>query len=855
MYKAKQKTVSLIVACLTFFVTIVMAFACLFSAPTINVASAAEATATLTFDNKSKRTSFSTTIQVWEENGIVFTNNKASSTNNVADYAKPARLYANSQIIVEYSADITKIVFDCNSSSYATALKNSIGSTATANSDKVTVTLATPAKSLTIAKLTAQVRMDAITVTYTESSTPTCEHTNTTTTTVDATCTTAGSKTTTCHDCGDVKTETIPATGHNYKDGDVITSASCTENGEMAITCENCGDETTKTIPAMGHNYENGTCTECGEEQPTSATLTFDDKAKRTEFTTGKQEWKENGITLTNNKGDGINIADYANPVRFYKSSEIVVKCDYMTKIEFTCSSSEYTTNLINSITGATANGNVVTIEFTTAQNEFKVNLSAGQVRMYSITVHTERPGSAECKHTNTHVETTPATCTEKGMNKTVCECGTIVSEEEIPALGHNYVDNFCGVCGEQDPATIDYSGYYYIAFKRSASNYFYVGNTWDSRKDKERYVATDSQLTVLESKITAVNMNYVFRIEKNTNGAYSIYEAISDTLFAGGVENVTIIDNKNGTFSIKNADDVYFSFNNSTGSDYIKWYTSAQVRELALIPAASASIMGASITLGETLTMNYYVTLLETYENVTMNFTMDGETTANVNGEKVADGQYKFSFEVPPQYMGAEIDANLMSGDVLLAEKNDYSIKKYAESKLTAQDSSEELKQLITDMLYYGAEAQKYINYNVENLVTDGVNPSEVKPEETDSVFSYTSDTENATQYFVGADVWFGDVNKLVIEIATTEDVTLTINGKEVNVESTTIITEGIIATDFDKVFTFVIECNGVTQTLTYSVNSYLYAMQSNPTVRELALALYRYGASAEAYAPTANN
>ena len=123
--------------------------------------------ATLSFADKAQRTSFSNTQQVWAQDGITFTNNKSASTTNVADYAKPVRLYAGSNIIVECSlGNITSIVFDCKSNSYATALKNSIGDAASASSDKVTVTLDGSSNSFTIAKLTAQVRIDALTVTY-----------------------------------------------------------------------------------------------------------------------------------------------------------------------------------------------------------------------------------------------------------------------------------------------------------------------------------------------------------------------------------------------------------------------------------------------------------------------------------------------------------------------------------------------------------------------------------------------------------------------------------------------------------------------------------------------------------------
>ena len=128
-----------------------------------------ETTATITFDNKSKRTNFTTSQQVWEENRIKVTNDKASSTSNVADYAKPARFYANSKITVEAPGNIVSIVFDCNSTSYATALKNSIKTgTVSVSSDKVTVTLTDEMPSFVIEKLSAQVRMDSITVTYLE---------------------------------------------------------------------------------------------------------------------------------------------------------------------------------------------------------------------------------------------------------------------------------------------------------------------------------------------------------------------------------------------------------------------------------------------------------------------------------------------------------------------------------------------------------------------------------------------------------------------------------------------------------------------------------------------------------------
>ena len=72
----------------------------------------------------------------------------------------------------------------------------------------------------------------------------------------------------------------------------------------------------------------------------------------------------------------------------------------------------------------------------------------------------------------------------------------------------------------------------------------------------------------------------------------------------------------------------------------------------------------------------------------------------------------------------------------------------------------------------------------------------------------------------------------------------------KEVAVTSETVFTEGILATDFDETYTFELYVDGeLTQTLTYSVNAYAYKMKDHADMGDLALALYRYGKSAEAY------
>ena len=121
---------------------------------------------TLSFASKGNRTEYSTTKQVWKQNGVTLTNDKASSTTDVADYVKPVKLYAHSSVTIACTG-MKKIVFNCNSTGYATALKNSISSSFTVSVDGkvVTVTFTENTDSLKIANLSAQVRLDSIVVT------------------------------------------------------------------------------------------------------------------------------------------------------------------------------------------------------------------------------------------------------------------------------------------------------------------------------------------------------------------------------------------------------------------------------------------------------------------------------------------------------------------------------------------------------------------------------------------------------------------------------------------------------------------------------------------------------------------
>ena len=121
-------------------------------------------TATLSFASTVQRTSYSTTQQVWEHAGVKFTNDKTANSSDVADYA-PVRLYKNSTIKIETARPISKIEFDCVSN-YVISISG-----ATTSGTIVTVNV-NPANTVYELTLSAQARLNSLTVTYASGDSP-----------------------------------------------------------------------------------------------------------------------------------------------------------------------------------------------------------------------------------------------------------------------------------------------------------------------------------------------------------------------------------------------------------------------------------------------------------------------------------------------------------------------------------------------------------------------------------------------------------------------------------------------------------------------------------------------------------
>ena len=706
-----------------------------------------------------------------------------------------------------------------------------------------------------------------------------------------------------------------------------------------------------------------GILTITASAESVDATLTFDDKAKRTAFSSTQQIWQENGITLTNDKASSTNaVADYAAPARFYASSTLTIEAPgNITKIVFNCNRTSDATNLGKAITGSTVSSKVVTVTLDGSAATYTVSLSGGQVRMDGLTVTYEKSADApeipaDCEHPNTTTTTTEATKVNDGMIVTRCDdCGAIVESQVIPALGCVVtfeVPDGATAPTHGDTLTVTLPDAVEAPASYNAQDYTFAGwskeSIADTSKDPKIYAAGEKVSITKDTTFYAVYTYSKIELVEEAGGlvAKDITEISADDAFvitmtkADGT--IYALPSNNGSSAAPGA--TVFDINATAIADDLKWtleatdsgyvfhpngdaskwlyctntntgvrvgtgtakhfvvegtylkmpetssvryvgiyntqdwrcYTSTtgssnikdQTLALYVIGSGSGNLVEAevtyytttpatvdlpeigtaSVTLGSDLKMNFYVPAASETLNIGMTVAMNGNTY--ILEGVYADGRFCFTFAgIAPQCMGDEITATLtFKGEVVSTKTT--SVRDYAIALLEQNPEDSALAALVGDMLAYGAAAQLYANHNVDDLVNADYEElaTNAAPAGEKHLTASTADVK-----FKSATVLFDSVNKIAVKLTATDGVVVKVDGVEmVLAEDGYYYTEGIKALNFNKNYVFTIEIDGeVVQTLTYSVNAYTVAMQNstNTEMKDLATALYNYGASAEAY------
>ncbi len=284
--------------------------------------------------------------------------------------------------------------------------------------------------------------------------------------------------------------------------------------------------------------------------------------------------------------------------------------------------------------------------------------------------------------------------------------------------------------------------------------------------------------------------------------------------------------------------------------------------------------ISSAYLQLTDDINVVYRTQIPEGYTDPYMEFVMNGVTYTVTDFTLDTEGRYCFGFmDIAPHKMSENISATVYAnwnGMKVGVCKAEYSVKEYFEYILTAYEDNADMVTMVSDLLIYGEKAQIFAG-NSSDLVTDGLEDklsgSEfIELDESANKLGLNGEaSENAkwasaalrleNEMAVKLGFVASDIEGLTVEVTingrtTVYDVselTLTENGRYY------IFFRGIMAYEFDDEITAVFMQNGVQigQTLTYSVNSYIYNSQSSDveTLADLVKSIYNYGASAKKY------
>lgn len=276
------------------------------------------------------------------------------------------------------------------------------------------------------------------------------------------------------------------------------------------------------------------------------------------------------------------------------------------------------------------------------------------------------------------------------------------------------------------------------------------------------------------------------------------------------------------------------------------------------------------SATLGKDFSYNIYALFSDNIKDVVkVRFTMGGFTEeVSPALANASENKYKFVFRgIAPQQLGDFINVELVcDGNVIKSIKN-VSLKKYFEKLLecdaNALQYSEKkyslLKPLIYDVFDYCTAAQKFTGYKTDTLINAGYEGMGTTYSAVTTTDNKTTGTKLESAHFKGKTIYFDSTNKIVFYFITTdvENTVLTIGDKTYTsadfkkgtaANEYKIYSDDVYATEFDKVFTCTISCNGIVgESASYSIKSYAYSKQDkNDKTGELARCTYKYGVSA---------
>ena len=285
---------------------------------------------------------------------------------------------------------------------------------------------------------------------------------------------------------------------------------------------------------------------------------------------------------------------------------------------------------------------------------------------------------------------------------------------------------------------------------------------------------------------------------------------------------------------------------------------------------APDNALKSVNVALEDEIAMKFHYSLADKFAESSeayVNFTVEGEETQVFvsNAEIDANGRYVFEYRLAAAQLTEEITAKFVGGNV--EREFTYSFAEYANTLLSMDSSSDELKALLKATLNYGAYAQVYFEENMETLANEGLDESDIAvvknvSEITESVLTVEGSKPSGVES-ISYDLTCksATVMKLYVTLATDvniDDYIFTFDGEMVDLEMVgankyVYTVTGIAAAELDKTFTFGLSKDSEVATITVNAYSYFAGRIADSDADEklvnLVKAMYLYGEAANGY------
>jgi len=413
--------------------------------------------------------------------------------------------------------------------------------------------------------------------------------------------------------------------------------------------------------------------------------------------------------------------------------------------------------------------------------------------------------------------------------------------------------------------------------------------------------VSMDLTLTYDQTRLELVSVtNEMFLTIGEQTAEFTLSEHLTDypqkVILNGGTlpQNVTA-NGKLLTFTFKVRDDAPLgdAFVALDGTDMMGFDTNQVpytfVDGTISVVEKKTEITTVDVSIGADIAVNYYVDLKPEHVGAQMKFTMADQEITVDGVEK--NGEYVYTFYgFGPHRMLDNVSAELIFAEEVVASEPTFSIRGYCDALLSksatdlgiSEAKYEAMETLIADLLEYGAKSQLYVGYNVSNLANKDVTGQSEYVKLASQIKEIDESTMESELQMTAVGVYFDYSNSFFIEFTavtlpdrfrilaindnTGDEVTYTIDDCELIDAATStyrLVLNPVNVTAYNDLYLIVLqEPRSSTsssykdiQTLSYSVASYIYAMQDKTVDGELtpmanlARATYTYSQSAVAF------